>query len=93
MKNRLIATLMLAVMLLGVFAGCAKEKPLLTEEAALQIVLDDCGLTAEELPDLEIVLTSDAEAPYYTISFTGQNLPYTYTVNAKTGEILSYPEF
>ena len=60
----------------------------LTQNAALGIVLGDAKLTQEEIAELEIELDKNGISSHYDIDFEKDGQDYDYEVNAQTGEIL-----
>ena len=93
MNKRIIAVIMLAAVLLGVLAGCQKEKGPVTAEEAKQIVIDHTGAESKEISDIHVhIEENDAGEVCYSIHITVRRVEYTYVVHGMTGEILSVTE-
>lgn len=76
-------------------AGCgapsspAKDGSYITLAEAKTTVLENAGLSEENVVFVRLYLDSDSDAAKYDIEFVSETTEYTYTVNAITGEILS----
>lgn len=69
-------------------AQADEASAVLTQDAALAIVLADAKLTQEEISELEIELDKDGVNSHYDINFEKDGRDYDYEVNAQTGEVL-----
>lgn len=82
--------LVLAVVLAIAVCGCALggEKRI-GKDAALQVALEDAGLTSEEVRDVDIELDRTLTSRRYEVDFEAGRTEYEYKIDAYTGEILS----
>ena len=70
--------------------GCALGGPQkIGKDAALQTALDDAGLTADQVADIDVELERNIRSSWYEVDFESGSLEYEYKVNAYSGEILS----
>ena len=82
--------LVLAVVLAIAVCGCALGgKKIIGKDAALQVALEDAGLTSEEVRDVDIELDRTLTSRRYEVDFEAGRTEYEYTIDAYTGEILS----
>ena len=82
--------LVLAVVLAIAVCGCALGgKKMIGKDAALQVALEDAGLTSEEVRDVDIELDRTLTSRRYEVNFEAGRTEYEYRINAYTGEILS----
>ena len=82
--------LVLAVVLAIAVCGCALGgKKMIGKDAALQVALEDAGLTSEEVRDVDIELDSTLTSRRYEVDFEAGRTEYEYKIDAYTGEILS----
>ena len=89
MKKFLISIVLLAAILLSLLTGCDSQDNALLEEEALSIVYQHAGVDKSAVIDPHLhVLVEDGVA-VYNIHFTANNISYDYTINSRTGEILS----
>ncbi len=87
MKLVKICVLVLAVCL--IISGCAWGEKRIGKDAALQIALDDAGLTRDQVTDVSVDLEREMGSSWYEVDFEKGLTEYEYTVNATTGEIIS----
>lgn len=59
----------------------------ITREKALEIALQEAGLTESDIRDLDIELDRERGVTVWEVDFDHQNLEYSYDVNADTGAI------
>lgn len=57
-------------------------------EQAQTIALQDAGLTADQVRELEVSPELDDRTPHYDVEFKSGNMEYEYKVHAETGAIL-----
>ena len=82
--------LVLAVVLAISVCGCALGgKKMIGKDAALQVALEDAGLTSEEVRDVDIELDRTLTSRRYEVDFEAGRTEYEYKIDAYTGEILS----
>lgn len=82
--------LVLAVVLAIAVCGCALGgKKMIGKDAALQVALEDAGLTSEEVRDVDIELDRTLTSRRYEVDFEAGRTEYEYRIDAYTGEILS----
>lgn len=82
--------LVLAVVLAIAVCGCALGgKKMIGKDAALQVALEDAGLTSEEVRDVDIELDRTLTSRRYEVDFEAGRTEYEYKIDACTGEILS----
>lgn len=96
MKKYLFITALITGLML--FAGCglpsagepsAENDSCITVAEAKNTVLENAGLSEENVVFVRLYLNSDDGTAKYDIEFISETAAYTYTVNASTGEILS----
>lgn len=94
-SHSFILTLIIGLIL---FAGCgapsskaphAEDSSYITIADAKTAVLENAGLSEENVVFVRLHLDSDGDTAKYDIEFVSETAEYTYTVNAVTGEILS----
>lgn len=86
MKHRIFALALVAVLCLGLLAGCGKKSVVTTQEAQ-QIALDHAGLTASQVTDIHTHVVT-ADVPCYSIHIVHKDTSYSYLIDAVSGEIL-----
>ena len=91
MKNfRKYMLIVLVLVLAAAACGCAfGGRGKIGKDAALQAALEDAGLTAEEVTDVDIELERTVFSAWYEVDFESGRTEYEYRINAGTGEILS----
>ena len=87
MKKRIIAIIALLVLALTLFAGCKKNKTVTSEEVQ-KIALKAANLTAEQVDDVHVHVTSYEGVPCYQIHITVGEQEYAYYID-QSGEILN----
>ena len=89
MKKKLISMILLAAIALGLLMGCDSQDKALLEDEAYAIVYEHAGVDKTAVIDPHLhVLVEDGIA-VYNIHFTANNISYDYTINSRTGEIIS----
>lgn len=89
-----ILALILTVFFIFAISACnndrmsSTDKPKLTEQEALDIALEQAGVTRENIMELENKLEMDDGILVYEIDFLSGTTEYSYDVNAATGEIV-----
>lgn len=87
MKKRIFALVTIAVILLGLLAGCGKKGPV-TQDEAQKIALEYAGLTKKDVADVHVHVTSDNGLPCYSIHITTGEKDFSVVINASTGEVI-----
>ena len=86
MKNRIIATLLLVVLCLCLFA-CGKKNTTITTAEAQKIALKEIGMTAAEIDDIHVHATQYEGVACYQMHITaGNDVFYVYI--DQTGKVL-----
>lgn len=67
-----------------------ETRPMLTEEEAQKIALDEVGLNADQVTGLRIQYEVDDGVPQFDVSFYEGDWEYEFEIHAETGKILSY---
>ena len=89
-RMKMCAMLVLAaVMLLSVGEKAFADAQRIGSEAALQAALDEAGLTAEQVTDVDVEFERNLRASWYEVDFESGWREYEFKVDAYTGEILS----
>jgi hypothetical protein len=91
MKRSIFAILAIAVLLVGLLAGCKKDDGFIDKEEALQIVLDKIGMTQEQA-NPHVHVTEVDGLTCWNIYVTVEGKSMEYVVHSLTGEILSVKE-
>jgi len=89
MKKRMFALAVLAAMVLCLFAACAEEPSVVTEDRAIQIALTDAGCEAKNVTGLHVHTITQDKVPAYQIHFSHNGDDFTYVINGLNGQILS----
>lgn len=90
--KKLIIYVMIAILTLGILAGCKDNSPL-TEEEAKQIVIEHSGASAREAANVHVHLGEHEDGSVvFNVYVTVNNKSYTYVLHATTGEILAITE-
>ena len=58
-------------------------------DAAIDIALQDAGLTRDQVYELEADADLDERTPRYEVDFQSGGMEYSYKIDAATGEILA----
>ena len=86
MKKRIIATVLLVVLCLSLFA-CSKTTAAITTEEAQKIALKEIGMTAAEVDDIHVHATQYEGVACYQMHITaGDDVYYVYI--DQTGKVL-----
>ena len=88
-RMKMCAMLVLAaVMLLSVGEKAFADAQRIGSEAALQAALDEAGLTAEQVTDVDVEFERNLRASWYEVDFESGKREYAYRVDAYSGEVL-----
>ena len=87
MKLRLIALVLVAVLMLGIFTACGKSGAI-TEAQAQKIALEAAELTEDEVSDVHTHVTTIDGIPCYSVHITSDRGEFSLVINASTGEIM-----
>lgn len=87
MKNRVIALIVLAAMMLCLFAACDKKGPV-TQDEAKEIALESLNLKASDADDIHVHIGEVEGVVCYNIHVTVGDQEYSVYINADTGEIV-----
>lgn len=87
MKLRILAILVLAAMMLSLFAACSSNE-VLTDKEAQQIALEDAGLADFNISAHSHFSVHEGE-PQFEVHFSHAGQEYEYLIHGRTGEILS----
>ena len=60
----------------------------ISRDQALQIALEDAGLTQDQIHDLEVELDNDGGALHFDVDFEVNDKDYDYEIDAEDGKIL-----
>ena len=88
MNRRIVAVLMLALLVLGLFAGCQEESEVISQEDAVAVVLEELGKTEDEVT-AHVHVTTHEGMPCWGVYVTVDGQTYLYAVHCETAEILS----
>ena len=87
MKKRIIATVLLVVLCLSLFA-CSKKDATITTEEAQKIALQEIGMTADQVDDIHVHATQYEGVACYQMHITaGDDVFYVYI--DQTGKVLA----
>ena len=86
MKKRLIASLLLVVLCLSLFA-CGKKNATITTVEAQKIALKEIGMTAEQVDDIHVHATQYEGAPCYQMHITAGDDVFNVYID-QTGKVL-----
>ena len=91
MTRRILALLAVAVLLVSLLAACKKDDGIVDQEEAVQIVLEEIGLTEEQAnPHVHPTEVDGRVCWGVYVTVKGKNM--LYVVDSATGEILSAEE-
>lgn len=94
MKKALI--IVLAVVLVGCAVGgyfiYRHNSMYISKEAALNIALEDAGLSSADLADADVDFESSRYSAWYDVEIKTHTTKLEYTVDASTGAIMSVRE-
>lgn len=85
MAKRLISVFAVAVLLLGLLAGCDDTFDV---EDAKKLVCEDLGIQESQADSLDTHLTTIESTACYVVYVSAGGKHWQYTVNGLTGEIL-----
>ena len=77
-----------AALMLALFAGCGGGQNGLTAKEAEQIVLEDAGLSADDVSDIHTHAGGYENTSVYEIHLTVGAAEYKYLIDAETGAII-----
>ena len=89
MKIKLISLILLVALSLSLFVGCEDKNKVLTEAESYAIVYKHAGVAESDVLDPHLHVLAENGVGVYNIHFTANNISYDYTINSRTGEILS----
>lgn len=90
--KRILAIALMAILLLGLLAGCKDDGPLTTEEVR-QLVAEHSGASAREASEAHVHLAeTDDGVVCFNVYITVGGKSFTYIVHSITGEFLSITE-
>ncbi len=88
-----VLTVLLIVLVLGVCIGgffiWRHQSSTIGKDAALNIALEDAGLTGKQAFDVDVEYDKERGNARYEVDFDGPAGEYTYIIDAASGEILS----
>lgn len=87
MKKRMFALLLVAILTVSLFAACGKSNAI-TQEKAQKIALEHAGLSADEVQDAHIHVSSENGIPCYSVHITTAEGDFSIVINAATGEVI-----
>ena len=91
MKQRVFAIMAVAVLLVSLLGACKKDDGVIDQEEALQIVLEETGLTeAQAHPHVHVATIEGVACWNVYVTVGGKQMQYV--VHGITGEILSVGE-
>lgn len=87
-KRLVLVGLILAMILAA--CGCAfGGQKKIGKDSALQAALDQAGLTADQVKDIDIEFERGVGSSWYEVDFESGIVEYDYKVDAFTGEVLA----
>ena len=87
-KRWILVVLVLAIAISA--CGCVfGENKKIAKADALQIALEDAGLTSDEAMDIDIELEKSFSKVWYEVGFESGRVEYEYKIDAHSGEIIS----
>ena len=89
--KKIIVLLLTALLLVGLMAGCGSSNDPISADKAQKIVLQDLGVSAEDVSMHTHVTTYDGAA-CYSIYVTVKGKTLEYIIHGVTGEILLVQE-
>ena len=92
MNKRVLAILLIAVLAMGLLAGCKKYP--VSKDEAIDLALTHCKVTRDQVTTkIKVETSSVGSAPCYAITFACKNINYYYKINAETGFIIYASEY
>lgn len=88
MKNRILALLILAALVLAMFAGCEEKPSVLTAEEAQAIAIEYAGLDEKDVSDVHTHVGEYEGKPCYSIHLTVNGASQEFVIDAATGDVL-----
>ena len=76
------------VMLMSVGENAFADAKRIGRKAALQAALDEAGLTADQVTDVDVEFERGLRSSWYEVDFESEGREYEYRVEAYSGEIL-----
>ena len=90
MSKRFFALLLVAVLALGLLAGCTKSK-IISADEAIKIALKDMGISEKDATTHVHIAEGQAD-PSYGVYITYNGKTFLYVINAATKEIVTKGE-
>ena len=87
MKKRIFAML-LAVLLVVALTGCGNDDKIVTEDKAMEIVLEELGLSRSDVTDIHTHVVTENNLPCYSIHITTEDAEYSVVIDVATGEVV-----
>ena len=89
MKKQIIAILLISGLCLGLLAGCgSKKSDPVTQEEAITIALKEAGMTADQVNDVHVHVTTQQGIPCYSVHITTADSDFSIVINASNGEVM-----
>lgn len=86
--KKTISILLIAVMLLGILAGCG-NKNTISQDKAISIALKETGVAKKDATDLHVHVSMYQELPCYSVHIVTKTEEFEVIVDAATGEVLN----
>ncbi len=86
--KKIIATLCILAMILVLSACAGGNNPKITADEALNIALEQAGVTRQQITNLKSYLDREDGRLVYEIDFDANGVEYSYDINAKTGAVV-----
>jgi len=91
MNKRVLAILLIAVLALGLFAGCKKYP--VSKDEAIDIAMKHLNITRDQVTSKIKVENAPLSTVHcYAVTFIYNNTNFYYKINAETGFIISVAE-
>ena len=91
MNKRVLAIVLVAILALGLLAGCKKHA--VSKDAAIDIAMNHLKITREQVSSqINVKIESLPSVDCYVVTFTYNNTNYYYQINAETGFIVFIDE-
>lgn len=88
MKKQILAVLLIAVLCLGLLAGCSNKNEPITQAQAQTIALKEAGLTADQVNDVHVHVVTQNGLPCYSVHITTADSDFSIVINAANGEVM-----